>query len=191
MELIKTIARVGYAPITERNAAGYTYGDIVWFETDEAGGRNIESTPQGEQFEIEADGVIVSQGEVNSGYQHSLELLGIVDDVRENWLGMAKTATGHIEKVDNKELPRFALVVANETFNGSKKYQIWTYFDSQVSERPTLTSKTQAKNFDPDFPTYTIVSVPRISDKIIRAEDFVDTLPTTIAEPTPVTPSTP
>lgn len=191
MELIKTIARVGYAPITKRNAAGYTYGDIVWFETDEAGGRNIESTPQGEQFEIEADGVIVSQGEVNSGYQHSLELLGIVDDVREKWLGMAKTATGHIEKVDNKELPRFALVVANETFNGAKKYQIWTYFDSQVSERPTLTSKTQAKNFDPDFPTYTIVSVPRINDKIIRAEDFVDTLPTAITDPTPVAPSTP
>jgi hypothetical protein len=186
--MIKTIARVGYAPITERTASGYTYGNIVWFETDEAGGRNIESTPQGETFEIEADGVIVTQGEVNSGYQHSLELLDIIDDVRENWLGMIPTATGHFEKVDNKELPRFALVVANETFNGTKKYQVWTYFDSQVSERPTLTSKTMAKTFDPDFPTYTIASVPRISDKVIRAEDFVDTLPNAITEPTPVTP---
>lgn len=184
--MIKTIARVGYAPITERATSGYTYGNIVWFETDEAGGRNIESTPQGETFEIEADGVIVTQGETNSGYQHSLELLDIIDDVRENWLGMVKTTTGHLEKISNAELPRFALVVANETFNGGHKYQILTYFDSQVAERPTRTSKTQAKTFDPDFPTYTIASAPRISDKFIYSEEFVDTLPTAIVEPTPV-----
>ena len=182
--MLRTLSRVGYAPITARSASGYTYDEIVWFESDEAGGRNIESTPQGETYNIEADGLRLWGGETNTGYQHSIELLDIIDDIRKDWLGMEETTTGFLERVSNKEMPHFALVVASENFNSDKKYTLWTFYDSYVSARLTRNSKTQAQTFDPDFPTYTVDSVPRMSDTFVYSEKLVDTLPTTITEPT-------
>ena len=37
--LKKGIAKVGYAPITVSGAGEYTYGNVKWLKSDEAGGR--------------------------------------------------------------------------------------------------------------------------------------------------------
>lgn len=177
----KTIAKVGYAMITEENDNSTTYeAKITYFESGEAGGREVKASPQGEMFEIEADGVIVHAGEVNSGYDIELTLLDIIDDIREKWLKRVKTSDGHLETGGAVVYPKFALIVAKETMFADKKYAIDVYYCCQVLERPEKTAKTSAKQYDPEFPTYKIGSRPRRDNKWVHREVFADELPNAV-----------
>lgn len=181
----KTIARVGYVPITARSNASYTYAEsITYFDSAAAGGRNVKATPRGETFEIYADGLPVIAGEVNAGYDIDIELISIIDDIEEHWLGNTKLTNGVLEKVETAERPHFALVVVKELFNGSKKYAVDFYFDAQVAQRPDRNSKTSEKNFDPEFPTFKLAAVPRLDNKFVKYTDYTDTIPTAITTPT-------
>ena len=129
----KTIAKIGYAPISARAATGYTYDAVTWFDEKGGAGRNVSSTPYGENYEIFGNGYAVYAGEINNGRDIEVELIDILDDIREDWLGEAKMTNGYVEKAQSDELPRFALLVAKEKFDSAKKYQVDTYFDCQVS----------------------------------------------------------
>lgn len=177
----KTIAKVGYAMITDESDSAVTYDSAIsYFESDEAGGREVKASPKGESFEIEADGIIVKGGEINSGYDIDLTLLDIIDDIKEKWLGRSAITGGHVEQGGATSYPKFALVVAEETFDGDKKYDINIYLSCQVLERPEKTAKSNHDKFDPEFPTYKIGARPRMSDKYTVAEIFADELPTAI-----------
>ena len=98
MSLNKTIARIGYAMITEESDASTTYENpITYLESGAAGGREIKSSPKGEVIEIDADGILAVGGEINSGYDHDLTTLAIIDDLREKWLGRTIVSDGNIE----------------------------------------------------------------------------------------------
>lgn len=185
--LIKTIARVGYAPITSDSESGYTYGDIGYFESGEAGGREISATAEGETIEIYADGKAVISGEDNNGYTIDLTLLSNIDDIEKDWLGNTVESAGVHETADTDVRPRFALVAAKELLKGEKEYQVDIFYNCQVTQRPDIKAKTKEKSFDPLFPTYKIAARPRTDNKWIRSTIYCDELPTTI--PTPPTES--
>lgn len=179
----KTIAKVGYAPLTEEDGQ-YTYKNIIWFPSTEAGGREISAEPEGESTTIYADGLPVITAENNAGYNINLQLISIIDDIETDLLGNIKTVDGSIvEKSDTEERPRFALVVAKERFRGNTTYEIDTYYNCIISERPSRNDKTSEGNFDPNFPEFKIKSAPRVDNKVVRQTQYLSTLPTKIAEP--------
>lgn len=60
----RTIAKIGYAPITVRAATGYTYGNVKWFDENGGAGRNVSSTPFGETYSIFGNGRMIYGGEI-------------------------------------------------------------------------------------------------------------------------------
>ena len=181
----KTLAKVGYAPITSTSEKPYTYATPLYFKSNEAGGRNVSAEPNGETNTIYADGLPVIVAEENAGYNVSVELISIVDDIETAWLGNIKTTSGAIiEKNSTDERPRFALIVAKERFRGSTKYEIDIYLNCIVSKRPSRADKTSEGSFDPNFPTFEIAASPREDNKYVRVTLYADELPTTITLPT-------
>lgn len=182
--MIKTIAKVGYAKLNEDAESNITYDPVTWFKSKEAGGREFSAEPNGEVAKIEADGQYIYNAEDNQGYDISLTLIDIIDNIDKDWLGNIVTDEGVFEYNNNEEKPRFALVVANETLAGKTKYSVDTYYNCMVSSRPTRSSKTSAGNIDPNFPEYKISSYPLPDIKLVRNTKLLDTLPTSISLPT-------
>lgn len=181
----KTIAKVGYAMLTETTEGKITYGEVKWFKSDKAGGRTVGAEPSGESTTVYADGLPVIVANNNAGYNISLELIAIVDDIEKDWYGNAEaTEGGFIEKGGISVLPRFALLVAKERYDSDKLYEIDTYFDCVASTRATRNDKTSEGNFDPQFPTFTITSKPRPDNDFVRYTSYEDTLPTAVVIPT-------
>lgn len=182
--MIKTIAKVGYAPLKEDVEGNITYDKIIWFKSKEAGGREFAAEPNGEVASIEADGQFIYNAEDNQGYNIKLTLIDIIDNIDKDWLGNIVTDEGVFEYSDNTEKPRFALIVANETLAGKTKYSVDTYYNCMVSSRPTRNSKTSAGTIDPTFPEYSISSYPLPDSKLVRSTKLLDTLPTDVDAPT-------
>lgn len=187
----KTIAKVGFAPLTFGSDSTESYDDVKWFDSKKGGGREVTADPNGESFKIYADGIPAVSGEDNAGYNIKLQLIAILDYLHIDWFGFEKTAEGAIvEKADAKERPRFALFVAKERYNADTKYEVDIYLNCIVSKRPGRNDKTSEGKFDPQFPDIEISSEPRISDKVIRITVYTDELPTEVPDVTTV-PATP
>lgn len=180
----KTIRKVGYAVLKESSTGEITYDKPVWFKSDEAGGRSIGAEPIGDSNTIYADGLPIIVASANGGYTISLELISAVDNIEKDWFGNDEaTEGGIVEKGGIKVMPRFALLVAKETYNGDKLYEIDTYFDCTAA-RSSRNDKTSEGSFDPQFPTFTITSKPRPDNDFVRYTSYADTLPESVVVPT-------
>lgn len=181
----KTIAKVGYAMLTETTDGKISYESVKWFKSDKAGGRTVGAEPKGEPTTVYADGLPVIVATNNDGYNISLELIAIVDDVEKDWYGnFEATEGGIIEKGGIKVLPRFALLVAKERYESDKLYEIDTYFDCVASTRVARNDKTSEGKFDPQFPTFSISSRPRPDNNFVRFTSYEDVLPESVVVPT-------
>lgn len=185
----KTIARVGYAQITEStdssNNTTYSYGPIKWFGTKEAGGREFEASPNGEFNETYADGTVALAVNENNGYDIKLTLLDLVDDVETDWFGNLKDSDGNIIEVNSgKPMPTFALVKASKNLKSSKKLTVETYFYCRANERVTRKSKTSEGKLDLQFPEFSIAARPRPDNDLVRYTVQCDELPESITIPT-------
>ena len=179
-----TIAKVGYAMITETTDE-ITYDNIVWFKSDEAGGREISAEPSGDTIKIYADGQPVIQAVGNSGYEITLILISIIDKIETDWFNKTKLEDGSIlEIAEIKASPKFALVVAKELLGSTNKYAIDTYFYCSASNRPSKKSKTSEGNFDPEFPEFSIAANPRPDNQFVCVTNYANELPTTVTVPT-------
>lgn len=182
----KTIAKIGYAPITSTVENPYSYGAVTYLETKTAGGRKVTASPKGDSKDIYADGIVAVSLNKNSGYEIDIETLAIIDKVEKAWLGCGIMEDGSVIEIDDgKELPRMALVIAQERYNAAAKYEVDVYYNAIVTTRPNRNGKTaEGSVADPDFPTYKFTATPRDDNKLIRQTFYVDTLPTTIETPT-------
>lgn len=183
--LNKTIAKIGYAMNKAMTAESCTYDEkITWLESTESGGRNVSMEPQSEAKKIYSDGIAAVNVDVNNGYTGSVELLSICDDVEADWFGYNKEENGNIAEYGGIIEPRpMAFIVAKETFNGDKKYQVDIYYNV-TAKRPNRADKTsEGASFDPNFPTYNLEALPRLHDKLTRYTIYVDELPESITEP--------
>lgn len=181
----KTIAKIGYALITSTAEESYKYDPVTYLETKTAGGRKVTASPKGDSKDIYADGVVAVSMNKNSGYEIDVETLAIIDKVEKAWLGCGIMEDGSVIEIDDgKELPRMALVIAQERYNAATKYEVDVYYNAIVTTRPNRNGKTaEGSVADPDFPTYKFTATPRDDNKLIRQTFYVDTLPTTIETP--------
>lgn len=164
--LKKSIAKVGYALVTEENGT-YTYGTPKWLISDEAGGREYSAEPNGENTEIYSDGIIVYSAEENNGYDITLTLLAVIDDVEKDWDNVETVTNGGIlEVAKTKSKPKFALFIIEDTTN--EKGQTTIFFNCCISKRPTISGKTSEGSFEAQFPEWSISARPRPADKWVR-----------------------
>ena len=155
----RTISRVGYAPAYyDSTNDTFTYGSPKWFVHNEAGGREFSASPNGEMTEIYADGVSVYASDENHGYDISLTLLNVVDDIDVQWLGNEVDSNGVVgEYATNIERPRFALFIIEDTTDGIGVTHIW--YNCVVQQRPEIAGQTSDESgFDPQFFTVNIAA---------------------------------
>lgn len=163
-KLPRSIKNVGYAMITsvDNNTGKPTYGNVKWLVHNEAGGREYTAEPKGEVSSIWADGQEVYGEEENCGYDLSLTLLSVIDDIEEDLLNRVVASDGSYseEYADTGEYPHFALLIIEDTTDGVGQTRV--FYDCHVTKRPTESGKTsEGGALDPMFPEYAISVVPR------------------------------
>lgn len=178
----RTISRIGYAMITSTNqeTGKDTYGPVKLLPHI-AGGREYTADPQGENFEVWADGLAVYSENANSGYEIQLTTVAITDDVEEDWYRKTITSDGVAEyaTADTAPAPEFALFLLEETTDGLGKV---TFFGKcHVSTRPSKSGKTKEEGaIDPQYPQHTIRCVPRWDDGFVAKEIKSNVIPGTV-----------
>lgn len=158
----KGILGVGYKLIGTENAS------IKWLVSAEAGGRAYSAEPRGENSEVYADSVKVYGDTINDGYDITLTLLDVIDDVNADWLNEQVDDKGRAEYADGKEYPYFELYIIENTVDGVGKTTIYYY--CQCSGRPSASGATKegATAFDFQFPEYPIAATPRPTDMLVK-----------------------
>ncbi len=175
-KITQTIRRIGYKMLNGEKST------VKWLPSMEAGGREYTAEPKGESTSIYADGIKVYATNPNDGYDITLTLLAVIDDVSTEWLNEKKDAKGIAEYADGKEFPYFSLFIMEETSDGVGKTTIFPR--CQCTARLSLAGKTsEGSSFDTQFPQYKIAASPREEDKLVRytiagQEEF-----TTVPEP--------
>lgn len=182
----KTIAAIGYATITYAAESGYTYGNIKWFESEKAGGRSFSAAARGQTTEVYADGKCVMAITENDGYDIDLQLLDIIDDIEEEWLGNAVDEGGNIaEYAESKQLPKFCLAASYTNNMGQVETEF--YYQCQVAARPTRSGKTSEGKFEAQFLDLKLKALPRENDpakkKLVMYKTVGNELPTSVAVP--------
>lgn len=181
------IAKVGYAMETKDENGKVTYGPVRKLESNLSGGREFTAAPQGEATDIYADGGIQKAVSTNAGYEITLTLLDIIDDVHKDWLdNKVDAVTGGVaEYAGSKQLPTFCLVLAEETDDGTGR--VTFYYSTNVTKRPEKTSKTSEGKFEAQFPKFTLKAKPR-EDKLICYEMKASAIPDQVVFPAGETP---
>lgn len=183
----KSIVKVGYSLFSWLKDVGYTYESIKYFESEKSGGREWSATPRGETTEVYADGKVVITANENDGYDATLQLLDLVDDIDKDWLGNVVTADGVAEYSDGKALPKFALVIIHTQVSGD--YLVEIYYETQVTARPNKNGKTSEGKFEPAFLDLNLKVTPREHDeprkKLVMYSYKTKEIPTDIILPSP------
>lgn len=182
--LRRTIRRVGFAPMhsgaSESSTAATSFDSIIWFEHNEAGGREYTATANGEMTSIYADGYEVYTSDENHGYDITIQLLSVVDDIDVMWLGNYVDSSGTVsEFANNVERPRFALIIIEDTADGKGCTHIW--YNCIVAQRPDIAGKTSDDSgFDQQFFDVQIKANPFGNANLVYARfdgrDTFDTL---------------
>lgn len=178
----RTISRIGYAMITstDQSTGKDTYGPVKLLQHI-AGGREFTADPQGETYEVWADGLAIYSENANSGYEIQLTTVAITDDVEEDWYRKTITSDGAAEYAtsDQAQAPEFALFILEETTDGIGKV---TFFGKcHVTARPSKAGKTKEDGaIDPQFPQHTIRCVPRWDDGFVCKEIKSNVIPGTV-----------
>lgn len=181
--MITSIAKVGYAPVIVGENGSVTYGDVIRLEDELAGGREFTAEASGELTEVYANGKLVKAVEINNGYTIKLILLDLIDDIQKDWMGnQVNASTGTVaEYASNRERPKFCLILAEDTDDGVGK--ITYYYNCQVNQRPSKTTKTSEGKFEAQFREFAIAARPRSTDKLVCFETIGTAIPDTVALP--------
>lgn len=187
--LRRTISQLGYAPITAESDAGTpTYGEITWLVHNEAGGREYDMQPYGDESSIWADGVEVYAAEDNQGYNTVLTTLNVVDDIDKDWYGRTVLDDGSVEEyADGKEFPHMALIIIEDTTDGVGETTI--FYDAHITTRAGKQGATsEGTGLNPQFPEHTFACRPRKDCKCVMRTLKQKELITEIPEPSKAAP---
>lgn len=167
-----TIVKGGYAMVIEKeeDGLGLKYGRMNWLVSEEAGGREYNFSPKGDIKEVYADGKVVFANAKNSGYDGTITLIDIIDDVARDWYDQKVGENGErAEYATTKNTPKFAWVQIEEETDGTYRTTIYPY--CYVTKRTEKKGKTSEEgNFDYEFPQHNIAIRPRPTDKLVCYE---------------------
>lgn len=184
------IVRCGYAPLTV-TTSGVTYGTPVYFADAEAGTREYEAEPIGDVHETWANSVLVFSGNKSSGYDIKLTLIDYIDDIAQQWYNDVEVTMGQKSGIAESgaaaERPRFALILSEETTDGTGRTNV--FFNCCAGKKPTIKGKTAENgDWDDQFPEYSIKSSvivdPATENKWVKMEMPGTAKLTTVSLPT-------
>ncbi len=162
-----TMLKCGYAMVKKETDKEIEYDSLKWLESEKSGGREYDYSPKGDLKEIYADGKVVFATSQNNGYDGSITMIDLIDDIAEDWYRQKKGSGGErIEIADNRKMPPFALVQIEETTDGDKITTVYPYVYAR--QRPNKKGKTSEDGaFDPEFVQHQIAIRPRPTDKYV------------------------
>ena len=139
------IVRIGYAPITFGSNNTVTFGTPVYFADAEAGAREYSAEPKGDLHTVWANSALVYAGNANSGYDINVTLIDIIDDIAKSWYGDVTASMGNTAGIAEEgkavSRPHFALILSEETTNGTGKTTV--YYNCCAGKKPSLNGKTK------------------------------------------------
>lgn len=185
----RTITDLGYAKITDIDSDGKpTYGTVTWFAHHEAGGREYDAQPAGSASSIWADGREVYAAEDSQGYNTTLTTIAVTDDIDEDWYGRTVLDSGAVEEyADGAEYPGFALVIIEDTTDGTGETTI--FYNCHIMQRSGKQGATSEGNgLNPQFPQHNIACRPRLDCAAVAMKIPAKNKITTIPEPSMATP---
>lgn len=155
------IVKCGYAPLTISAAGVPNYGTPVYFADAAAGTREYSAEPKGDVHAVWANSKLVYQGTKNSGYDINLTLIDFIDDVATAWYSDAPATmgskSGMAEPAKTVERPHFALILSEETTDGTGKTTV--FFNCCAGKKPSIAGKTTENgDWDDQFPEYPITA---------------------------------
>lgn len=153
------LSNVHLAPFTY-DGSKYTYGDIIKIP----GAVSLSLEPSGDTADFYADNVIYFSSTANQGYEGSLELAMITDEIREKILGETKDKNGAFIESSKDINNSFAFGFQIE---GDKKGRRFWYYNCSMS-RPNNNASTTESTKDPATDTLNIKTMPRITDNRVR-----------------------
>ena len=182
-KLKKGLIACGYAMLTEAEETGaITYDNVKWLPSVVAGSREYSAEPRGETTSVYADSRIVHADDDNDGYDITLTLLTICDDVETDWLNHVKKSSGMAEYAESGEFGRFALLLVENTTDGVGKTTI--FYDCRCSKRPSLSGKTkEGAGCEYAFAEYALIASPRPTDALVKIVIDGKTKVTSVTEP--------
>lgn len=154
------IVRCGYAPLTITSNS-VTFGTPVYFADVEAGTREYSAEAKGDIHEVWANSVLVYQGAKNAGYDITLTLIDLIDDIAKSWYGDVEASMGNKNGIAEQgkavQRPRFALIISEETTDDAGKTTV--FFNCCAGKKPSMKGKTlENGDWDDQFPEYSITS---------------------------------
>ena len=91
----------------------------------------------------------------------------VIDDIQKNWLCKTIAKNGVLEINNNVELPKFALILSDQSTDNIGKTEI--LYRCSVSARPSTNGATEEDGtFEFQFPEYSISATPRINDNYVK-----------------------
>lgn len=154
------LSNVVIAPITATSASSYTYGTPI----PVPGAVNLSFTPAGDTNDFYADNLIYFSSTANQGYEGSLELALIPDEIRTAILGETVDSNGAlIESADDTNIG-FAFGFQIE---GDKRNRRFWYYNCTLT-RPANNGATNEASITPQTDSLDMKAMPRLSDKKVR-----------------------
>lgn len=148
------------APITAVADNAYTYGTPIAIP----GAVNLSLTPAGDTNDFYADNLIYFSSTANQGYEGSLEIALIPDEIRTAILGENIDSNGAlIESADDKNVG-FAFGFQIE---GDQRNRRFWYYNCTLN-RPANNGATTEASITPQTDTLDMKAMPRLSDKKVR-----------------------
>lgn len=159
------IVKCGYAPITAGENGAITFGTPIYFADAEAGTREYSVDPKGDVHPVWANSVLVYMGNKNSGYDINLTLIDFIDDIAKSWYNDVSVTMGQksgiAETGQATERPHFALIISEETTDGTGKTTV--FFNCCAGKKPSMAGKTaEDGDWDDQFPEYALIAAPAV-----------------------------
>lgn len=150
-----------YAIATEGSDGSLTYATPKRW----AGAVSLSLDNQGDTQNEYADNGIWYALTTNNGYQGTLEMETLSDDVRQDLFNEVLTESGMlVEKSDDKQV-QFALLGQFEGDQNAKRFCLFNC----VITKPSMTGNTTSDSTEIQHDEMTITAMPRISDKVVKA----------------------
>ena len=155
------IEQVYYAKATDDGTGTLTYATPVAIP----GARSISLSASGENTKWYADNIVYFSGENNNGYEGDLVVAMLPDSFRTDILGEVLDAKGFYVETSGNQTAEFALLFQFEGDQNGTRH----CFYRCTAKRPAVASSTVEDSIEPNEQTITITAVPRISDKVVKA----------------------
>lgn len=156
------IENVYYAVATAGPGGALTYSTPVPIP----GARSITLSSSGDSTAWHADNVTYFATNANNGYEGDLVVALLPDSFKTDVLGQVDDAKGFFVEKSDATPKEFALLFQFQGDENAIRHCMYRC----TASRPEVSSSTVEDTIEPNEQTITITAMPRITDKVVKAE---------------------